>query len=447
MVPAKLPPEFTVRMALYGLDAQACRMLQEAWPAMEPHFRPALDDFIAEASKLPHSGAIFSQHEDLIRQTEVAQFRALMSGAFDNDYIETCRRTAQRYAALGLEGRARIYAGNVMLKAVFNMLAQKHRFFAAIGAERGKTLSQAIMFDIATTTTLHLEAAAIASEARRRTIDEAIADFDGAIREVIEAIKEVSGSLTATSFTVHQIADDILARMASASSASAETTQSVEVTVAATEELSRSIQEIGQQTDRSLEMARSAVGDTERTNETIRLLDEAAERIGSVVGLISKIASQTNLLALNATIEAARAGEAGRGFAVVASEVKTLANQTSGATREISQQVIAIQEATKSAVDEISSIAQGINELTSVSTNIASAVDQQAAATGEIAKNIQVAAGKTASASVEICSIKQEASRSAAAIGEIAGWAERLSSRARDLETKVATFFARVRAA
>src|SRR5579863_8116713 len=106
-------------------------MLQEAWPAMEPHFRPALDDFIAEASKLPHSGAIFSQHEDLIRQTEVAQFRALMSGAFDNDYIETCRRTAQRYAALGLEGRARIYAGNVMLKAVFDMLAQKHRFFAA----------------------------------------------------------------------------------------------------------------------------------------------------------------------------------------------------------------------------------------------------------------------------------------------------------------------------
>ena len=132
--------------------------------------------------------------------------------------------------------------------------------------------------------------------------------------------------------------------------------------------------------DRSLEMARYAVGDTERTNETTRLLDEAAERIGSVVGLISKITSQTNLLALNATIEAARAGEAGRGFAVVASEVKMLANQTSGATRKISQQVIAIQEATKSAVDEISSIAQGINELTSVSTNIASAVDQQAAA-------------------------------------------------------------------
>jgi len=69
-------------------------------------------------------------------------------------------------------------------------------------------------------------------------------------------------------------------------------------------------------------MAHSAVGDTERTNRAIQSLHEAAEHIGSVVGLISKIAAQTNLLALNASIEAARAGEAGKGFAVVASEVR-----------------------------------------------------------------------------------------------------------------------------
>src|SRR5438045_5859563 len=140
----------------------------------------------------------------------------------------------------------------------------------------------------------------------------------------------------------------------------------------------------------------------------MRSLDEAAERIGSVVGLISKIAAQTNLLALNATIEAARAGETGKGFAVVAAEVKALANQTSRATEEISQQIAAIQEATKGAVSEIGSIGRTIHELTSVSTSIAGAVEEQSVTTREIATSIQIAAGNTASASDQMKSRSEE---------------------------------------
>ena len=74
----------------------------------------------------------------------------------------------------------------------------------------------------------------------------------------------------------------------------------------AAEEMSKSIEEIGQQVEQSSSIANRAVAEAESTNETVEGLAAAAQKIGEVVELISDIASQTNLLALNATIEAAR---------------------------------------------------------------------------------------------------------------------------------------------
>jgi hypothetical protein len=155
----------------------------------------------------------------------------LLGGNLDHRYAESCRHTVEQEAQIGLDARIRSSAGNTVLRGALDALARAHRFSAGKLAERAKVVSQVISFDVANAMTLHRQAAERAAHTRRDAIDAAIAEFDGAIGEVIEAIKEASASLTLTGATLRQIAEDTLNRMASASSASAETARRMDATV------------------------------------------------------------------------------------------------------------------------------------------------------------------------------------------------------------------------
>ncbi len=160
----------------------------------------------------------------------------------------------------------------------------------------------------------------------------------------------------------------------------------------ASDQLLAAIGEISKQAVESTAVVRQAVVETNGSSAEMLRLCAAANRVGDVVNLISKIAAQTNLLALNATIEAARAGEAGRGFAVVAQEVKSLATQTGKATQDIADQIAEIQAATNMSVASMDKIKAKIAEVEHISAIITHAVHEQDTATKEIARSVRSAA-------------------------------------------------------
>ena len=234
-------------------------------------------------------------------------------------------------------------------------------------------------------------------------------------------------------------------RTTEAANASTHVTQNVHTVSSATEELFASVGEITHQVDQSTQIIGQAVSQAEGANSSVRGLDEAAQRIGLIVQLISDIASQTNLLALNATIEAARAGEAGKGFAVVASEVKTLASQTAKATDDISEQINAIQQASKNSTSVIEQVTATIHQVSQISSTIAAAVEEQGAATKEIARSAAEAAQGTGGVSQHISEMAHMSEISDQSAKQLNETVSQLQGNCRSLQEGIAKFLNSIR--
>jgi methyl-accepting chemotaxis protein len=287
----------------------------------------------------------------------------------------------------------------------------------------------------------------IAKEQRAKHLADLVGDFEIKIGGLVGVLSSASTEMEATAQSMSSTATQTNQQASNVASAAEEVSAGVQTVASAAEQLTSSIGEINRQVAQSSKITGKAVDDAKRTDAIVHALAEGAEKIGTVVSLITDIASQTNLLALNATIEAARAGDAGKGFAVVASEVKNLANQTGKATEEIGAQIAQIQSATGEAVNAIKGITDIINEVSVITTTIASAVEEQGAATAEIARNVQQTAASTREVTTNIAGVSQAASETGSAAGQVLSAAGDLSKQAEQLTQEVNTFVSGVRAA
>ncbi|HEX4938371.1 MAG TPA: methyl-accepting chemotaxis protein [Candidatus Kapabacteria bacterium] len=187
----------------------------------------------------------------------------------------------------------------------------------------------------------------------------------------------------------------------------------------------------------------SLAGEVERAATAIQKLESDTEAIGAILEVIRGIADQTNLLALNAAIEAARAGEQGRGFAVVADEVRTLAQRTQEATKEINNMIARLQEGSKNAVsvmaqgrrqaelsveqaskagESLQVITGAIGSISQMNEQIAAAVEQQTAAAEAINGSLRrmgQSSGQGSRRSHELGRLKQDIENTALELEQI----------------------------
>lgn len=251
-------------------------------------------------------------------------------------------------------------------------------------------------------------------------------------RAVIRALDRIANSLSSNSNEASSMSESLSNSSTNLAQASEKQAASVEETAASLQELASMVQRNAEAAQTASKLAvdssETATKGGEQINKLISSMSDiskSSKEVEEIITVIDDIAFQTNLLALNAAVEAARAGEQGRGFAVVADAVRSLAQKSAEAAKEIGQliqqSVQQIENGTKTADQSgkaLNEIIQSIQKMTELNKQIAQASDEQSTgiqhltiAMNDIDNTIQTNAATSAEVTTSSELLKEQAQK------------------------------------